>query len=67
MLSLLLSLETHMDSLIKVLNATHVTKDTLMDQFDGVVACITIGNFLGLVMMSCLLKEGLIIKRYISL
>ena len=36
-----------MDSLIKVLGATHATKDITVDPFDGVVANITAGSYLG--------------------
>ncbi|XP_050897847.1 uncharacterized protein LOC127104725 [Lathyrus oleraceus] len=47
MLSLLLSLEAHRNSLLKVLSATHITKDITIEQFDDVIACVTTGNFLG--------------------
>lgn len=47
MSSLLLSLEDHKESLMKVLGISHVTKDITVDQFDGVVANITNGNCLG--------------------
>lgn len=32
---------------MKVLSATHITKDITVEQFNGVVASITRGNFLG--------------------
>lgn len=47
MLSLLLDSKAHRDSLMKVLSVAHITKDITVDQFDDVVANITIGNFLG--------------------
>lgn len=47
MISLLLSSEALRDSLMKVLSASHVTKDIITYQFDGVVPSITVGNFLG--------------------
>lgn len=45
--SLLISSRDHRESLIKVLGSTHVTKDIIVDQFDGVVANITAGSYLG--------------------
>ena len=47
MLSLFLSSEAHRNSLLKVLSATHITKDITIEQFDDVIACVTTGNFLG--------------------
>ncbi|XP_050896908.1 uncharacterized protein LOC127103720 [Lathyrus oleraceus] len=47
MLSLLLNSEAHRNSLLKVLSATHITKDITIEQFDDVIACVTTGNFLG--------------------
>ncbi|GAU40821.1 hypothetical protein TSUD_398050, partial [Trifolium subterraneum] len=47
MLSLLLSSEAHRDTLLKILNEAHVTKDITVDQFDGVVANITTSRYLG--------------------
>lgn len=47
MLSLMLSLEAHREPLMKVLGATHVTKDIMVDQFDGVVANIIVESYLG--------------------
>ncbi|XP_050915072.1 uncharacterized protein LOC127130033 [Lathyrus oleraceus] len=47
MLSLLLNSEAHRNSLLKVLSATHITKDITTEQFDDVIACVTTGNFLG--------------------
>lgn len=44
MLSLLLSSEAHMDLLMKVLSASHITKDITVDQFDDVVVNITTDN-----------------------
>lgn len=40
MLSLLISSKAHRESLIKVLGASHVTKDITVDQFDCVVSNI---------------------------
>ncbi|XP_050878831.1 uncharacterized protein LOC127082643 [Lathyrus oleraceus] len=48
MLSLLLNSEAHKNSLLKVLNATHITKDITIEQFDDVIAYVTTGNFLGI-------------------
>lgn len=47
MLSLLLISEAYKDSLMKVLSATHITKDITVEQFDGVMAYVTTRNFLG--------------------
>ncbi|XP_050875850.1 uncharacterized protein LOC127079506 [Lathyrus oleraceus] len=47
MLSLLLSSEAYKNSLFKVLSAIHITKDITIEQFDDVIACVTIGIFLG--------------------
>ncbi|XP_050897045.1 uncharacterized protein LOC127103847 [Lathyrus oleraceus] len=47
MLSLLLNSEAHINSLLKVLSAAHITKDITIEQFDDVIACVTTGNFLG--------------------
>lgn len=47
MLSLLLNSESHINSLMEVLSATHITKDIKVDQFDEVITNVTIGNFLG--------------------
>lgn len=47
MLSLLLSFEAHRGALLKFLNEEHVTQDITIDQFDGVVANITVINCLG--------------------
>ncbi|XP_050915448.1 uncharacterized protein LOC127130491 [Lathyrus oleraceus] len=47
MLSLLLSSEAHRNSLLKVLSATHITKDIMIEQFDDVIACVTTGKNLG--------------------
>ncbi|GAU44257.1 hypothetical protein TSUD_400030, partial [Trifolium subterraneum] len=47
MLSLLLSSEAHRDTLLKILNEAHVTKDITVDQFDGVVANIATSRYLG--------------------
>jgi hypothetical protein len=46
-LSLLLSSEAHRNTLMKILNEAHVTKDITVDQFDGVVANITTSRYLG--------------------
>ncbi|KAI5446180.1 hypothetical protein KIW84_014147 [Lathyrus oleraceus] len=48
MLSLLLSSEAHRNSLMRILIASHITKDITVKQFDDVIACVTTGNFLGL-------------------
>lgn len=47
MLFLLLNSEAHRESLVKVLGASHVTKDINMDQFDGVMVNISIGSYMG--------------------
>jgi uncharacterized protein (DUF1499 family) len=47
MLSLQLNSEAHMNLLLKVLSAAHITKDITIEQFDDVIACVTTGNFLG--------------------
>ncbi|XP_050876657.1 uncharacterized protein LOC127080379 [Lathyrus oleraceus] len=47
MLSLLLSSEAHMNSLLEVLSAAHITKDITIEQFDDVIAYVTTENFLG--------------------
>lgn len=47
MLSLLLSSEAHIDSLMKVLSVAHITKDITVEQFDDVIACVATGTFLG--------------------
>lgn len=47
MVSFLLSSEAHWESLMKVLGAAHTTKDIMADQFDGVVANIATGSYLG--------------------
>ncbi|GAU28982.1 hypothetical protein TSUD_391830 [Trifolium subterraneum] len=47
MLSLLLSSEAHRDTLLKILNEAHVTKDITVDQFNGVVANIATSRYLG--------------------
>jgi hypothetical protein len=46
-LSLLLSSEGHREALMKILNEAHVAKDISVAQFDGVVANITAGRYLG--------------------
>lgn len=46
-LSYLLSSQARRESLMKILGATHVTKNITVYQFDGVVVKITAGNFLG--------------------
>lgn len=46
-LSLLLSFEAHRESLLKILNETHVTQDITVNQFDDVVANITTSSCLG--------------------
>jgi hypothetical protein len=46
-LFLLLSFEAQRDTLMKILNEAHVTKDITVDQFDGVVANITTSRYLG--------------------
>ncbi|XP_058760553.1 uncharacterized protein LOC131633896 [Vicia villosa] len=43
LLSLLVHSEKHRDALMKILNATHVTKDITVNQFDGMVANLTAG------------------------
>ncbi|XP_058736800.1 uncharacterized protein LOC131609162 [Vicia villosa] len=47
LLSLLVHSEKHRDALMKILNAAHVTKDITVNQFDGMVANLTAGAFLG--------------------
>lgn len=47
MLPLFLSSEAHRNSTVKVLSAAHITKYITVDQFDEVIANVTIGNFLG--------------------
>lgn len=47
MIFLLLSSKAQMESLMKVLSVTHVTKDITMVQFDSAVANIPTRNFLG--------------------
>lgn len=47
MMSLLLSSGAHMDSLMRVFNVTHITKDITVEQFDDAIACVTTSNFLG--------------------
>lgn len=42
-MSLLLSSEAHRESLMKILSADYVTKDIIVDQFDGVVTNLTSG------------------------
>ncbi|XP_058775560.1 uncharacterized protein LOC131649822 [Vicia villosa] len=41
LLSLLVHSEKHRDALMKILNAAHVTKDIIVNQFDGMVANLT--------------------------
>ncbi|XP_058726078.1 uncharacterized protein LOC131597395 [Vicia villosa] len=43
LLSLLVHSEKHRDALMKILNAAHVTKDVIVNQFDGMVANLTTG------------------------
>lgn len=47
MLCLLLISEAHIESLLKILSKTHVTKDIPVAKFDGVVANITASTCLG--------------------
>lgn len=47
MLSLLLSLEAHIECMLKILSEAHVTKNIIIDQFDGVIANITASTCLG--------------------
>lgn len=48
-LSLLLSSKDHRESMVKVLGASHVTKDITVDQFDGIIANIIVGSCLGFI------------------
>ncbi|XP_058787931.1 uncharacterized protein LOC131662225 [Vicia villosa] len=47
LLSLLVNFKKHRDTLMKILNAAHVTKDITVNQFDGMVANLTAGACLG--------------------
>ncbi|XP_058727053.1 uncharacterized protein LOC131598475 [Vicia villosa] len=47
LLSLLVHSEKHRYTLMKILNADHVTKDITVNQFDGMVANLTAGACLG--------------------
>lgn len=47
MLSLLLSFEAHKEDLLKIMNKAHVTKNIIIDHFEGVVVNITTINCLG--------------------
>ncbi|XP_058758405.1 uncharacterized protein LOC131631652 [Vicia villosa] len=47
LLSLVVNSEKHRDALMKILNAAHVTKDITVNQFDGMVANLTVGACLG--------------------
>ncbi|XP_058741109.1 uncharacterized protein LOC131613457 [Vicia villosa] len=47
LLSLLVHSEKHRDALMNILNATHVTKDITINQFDGMVANLSDGACLG--------------------
>lgn len=44
-LSLLLSFEAYREPLLIILNEYHVTKDIIIDQFDGVVANIITSSY----------------------
>lgn len=46
-MSLLLSSEAHRIALMKVLNASHVMQDIIVDQLDDVVSNITANRYLG--------------------
>ncbi|KAI5396444.1 hypothetical protein KIW84_062599 [Lathyrus oleraceus] len=46
-MSLLLSSEAHRESLMKILSVAHVTKDIIVDQFDGVISNLTSRACLG--------------------
>lgn len=45
--SLLLCSKAHRDALMKFLGGTHVPQEITVNQFEGVVANITVGNFPG--------------------
>lgn len=66
-LSFVLSSESHIIALVKVLNESHVMHDINFDQFDRVVTNITASQYLGFNDVELPAKELLTINPYIFL